>query len=464
MRRRISRNVLVSIATGTLLIVGQPSAGRAALTYDVSLGAGAFVNDNLYLDPETDVEGERQPVNETMYSIAPALNFTWAGQRDLLSGAYRGEYWQFSGDEDLDPRWTHNLAADLAWRRWAPFFLEVREALDRGPSAQQREVEAVIDYTYTNIVTARTGLTWVRGSRSTYELAYRGELETYPQVEDADRVLRQYGEGLARYRWTPLLETEFRVSYGKVERELTADYDELNASVVVDQRLSEHLALRYNLEWFRDAYDAVPGVDDASEGQAAATSTGLLWGAEARGDLSQGGTWHVGYAEDLDYLPDGDTLETGRTSAGMDLRARLGSTLSVEGWHDTRDYRVSGREEAAFGATLDVRWVIVPWAACDLRGTWADTTIREEAAAEIDETTSGAAAGILFLLFERLQLEAGYDYRKNDSSDALRSNTGSRLYAFVTYHFRPLAPGVLPSSYLSRLDTASSGMSTAGRR
>ena len=133
------------------------------------------------------------------------------------------------------------------------------------------------------MVSARTGLVWEFGARGTVELAYRGELETYPQVEDADRVLRQYGEGLARYRWTPLWETEFRVSYGQVERELTADYDELSASVAVDQRLSEHLALRYSLEWLRDAYDAPPGDDAAPEPQGPTVSTSLLVGGRGQG-------------------------------------------------------------------------------------------------------------------------------------------------------------------------------------
>ena len=321
-----------------------------------------------------------------MYTVAPALDLDWVGQRDHLSGDYRGEYWQFTGDEELDPRWTHNLAADLGWRRWAPFFLEVRETLDRGPSAQQRDVEAVIDYTYTNMVSARTGLVWEFGTRGTVELAYRGELETYPQVEDADRVLRQYGEGLARYRWTPLWETEFRVSYGQVDRELTADYNELSASVAVDQRLSEHLALRYRLEWLRDAYEAPPGEDAAPEAARAHGVHQPALGGRGQGRpvaWAEPGAW--AYQDDLDYLPDGDTLETGRTSAEVALRARLGSTLTVGGWYDTRDYRVSGREETAWGPTLDARWLIAPWAAFDVRGTWTDTTIREEAPAEIEE-------------------------------------------------------------------------------
>ena len=276
-----------------------------------------------------------------------------------------------------------------------------------GPSAQGRDVEAAIDYTYTNMVSARTGLVWEFGGRGTSELAYRGEFETYPQVENADRVLRQYGEGLARYRWTPLWGSEFRVSYGQVDRKLTADYNELIASVAVDQRWSERLALRYSLEWLRDAYDATPGDGAEPEAQGPTVSTNLLWGVEATGDLSPGGTWNLGYTENLDYLQDGDTLKTGRASAGVDLRARLGSTLSVDGWYETRDYRVSGREEKAWGATLDARWMILPWAAFDVRGSWTDTTIREEAMAEIEEQTVRAAAGILFLVFRSAATRGG---------------------------------------------------------
>lgn len=459
MTLRVPRGALATLAFGGILIAGPAPEGRAAITYDFSLGTGAFVNDNLYLDPEAGGEGQRGPVQETMYAVAPALDLAWTGEHDHLSAAYRGEYWQFSGDEELDSRWRHDLAANLGWRRWAPFFLEVQETLSMGPSAQARNVEAVIDYTYTNVLSTRTGVTWEIGRRGTAELAYRGELETYPQVEDADRVLRQYGEGMARYRWTPLWQTELRLAYGLVERELTADYQELDASLTVDQRVSEQLTMQYRLEWLRDAYEEAPGEDAAP----ATVTSSLLFGAAVRGDLAAGGTWSLGYNEDLDYLPDGDTIETGRASANVALRARLGSTATIEGWYETLDYRVSPREETDWGATLDARWMITDWAALDVRGTWTDTTIRQEGTAEIGETTIGAAAGILFLLFKRLQLEAGYDYRKNDSNDALRSYTGSRLYAFLTYHFRPVPPGGLPSSYLSRLDTASGGVSTSDR-
>lgn len=452
------RGALAALASGIIVAAGPVPDSRAALTYAPSLGAGVFVNDNLYLDPDHGADGQRRPVSETMYSVAPALDLGWVGEHDHLNGAYRGEYWQFTGDENLDPRWRHGLAADLGWRRWAPFFLEVRENLALGPTAQRRDVEAAIDYTYTNVLMARTGLFWDFGARATAELAYRLALETYPQVDDADRVLRQYAEGTARYRWSPLWETEARLSYGRVARELTADYDEFSASAAVNQRVSEHLVLLYGLEWLRDAYGASPADDSTPEDQGTTVFSSLLWRAGARGDLSPRGTWSLGYQDDLDYLQDGDTLKTGRASAEVAVRARLGSTLTVGGWRESRDFRTSSREETAWGATLDARWMITPWSAFDVRGAWADTTIRQEGTTEVTETSSRAAAGILLLLFKRLQFEAGYDFRKNDSSNALRSYSGSRLYALLTCHFRPLAPGGLPASYLSRLDDSSGGV------
>ena len=451
MMRRKFRVLLGAVAAGTVLMAGRTPEGRAALTYDFSVGAGTFVNDNFYLDPESGAEGQRKPVSETTFTVAPEFNLDWAGQHDHLSGSYSGNYVQFAGDEDLDPRWMHDLSANLGWRRWNPFFLEVHETLSLGPTAQERDVQALIDYTYTNMVSARTGMVWELGARGSVELGYRGELETYPQVEDADRVLRQYGEGVASYRWSPLWSTEFSVSYGQVDRKLTADYTELSVSAAVDQRLSEHLALRYGLEWNRDAYEAAPGGGEVP-GAAGTTESSWLKSVEISGDLSVGGQWNLGYEDTLDYLPDGDTIETGRASAGVDLRARLGSTLAVEGWHETRDYRVSDRAETAWGSTLDARWMIRPWAAFDLLGEWTNTTIREEASPEIEERTARAAAGILFLALQHLQLEAGCDYRSNDSSDAQRSYTGSRVYAFATYYFRPPAPGTLPSSHLSGFD------------
>jgi hypothetical protein len=448
---------LGALAAGLFVLGGQVPEGWAALNYDFSLGAGVTANDNFYLDPETDVEGERGPVKETTFFVSPALDLAWTAPQDHLTGQYRGEYWQFSGDEDLDPRWSHNLEADLSWRRWRPFFFEASVSLDFGPTAQERDIQPVIDYTYTNLVAARTGLHWKFSVRGEAELAYRGELETYPDVEDADPILRQYGEGLVRYRWSPFWESEFRVSYGHVERELTADYDELEAAVLVDQRLSEHLALRYGLEWIRDDYDAAPG-----PGAESGVHDSFLGSAEIRGDLSRGGHWRLAYEEDLDDLSDGDTLESGRASAEVLLRSRLGSTVDIEGWYDTLDYQLSGREEKEWGGTIDVRWMIAPWAAFDVRGAWTDNTIREREQAEVEDRTLGVAAGIMVLMFKRLQFETGYDYRSNDSTDELRSYTGNRFYAFATYHFRPLASGVLPSSYITRMENYPGGMSPRG--
>ncbi len=140
---------------------------------------------------------------------------------------------------------------------------------------------------------------------------------------------RQYGEGLVRHRWTPLWRTELRVAYGQVDRELTADYDELSASVAVDQRWSERLTLRYSLEWLREAYDAPTGRRRrAPEPPGPRCRTNLLWAAEARGDLARGGSWNLGYREDLDDQPDGDTLKTGRTSAGAGISAPASAARS----------------------------------------------------------------------------------------------------------------------------------------
>jgi hypothetical protein len=176
---------LGALAAGIILSAGSVTSARAALTYDFSLGTGAFVNDNLYLDPENGAADQRKPVSETMYTVSPDINLDWTGPRDALRGAYRGAYWQFTGDEELDPRWTHNLAADLRWRRWAPFFLEVQETLNLGPSAQRRNVQAVIDYTYTNNVTARTGMVWDYGARGNAELANE------PMTCDTVRAMRR---------------------------------------------------------------------------------------------------------------------------------------------------------------------------------------------------------------------------------------------------------------------------------
>jgi hypothetical protein len=444
---------LGAIAVGFLVLGWPASEGWAALTYDFAVGTGVLMNDNLYLDPETGAAGQRKPVKETMFTVAPALGLDWVVERDRLSAGYRGEYYQFSGDEELDARWVHNLAANLNWRRWAPFFLEASESLDYGQDPQEVNVQAKIDFTYTNIASVRTGMVWDLGTRGAVELAYRGELETYPQVENADRVLSNFGELSVLYRWTPLWSGTLTLSYGLVERDLTADYDELSATASVDQRLSERLTLRYGLEWYRDTYDAAPGADAVPGDDGSSVYTNLLLEATVRGALSRGGYWSLGYEDTLEYLNDGDTIEIGRASAELALRARLGSSLTVEGWHDTRDYRISGREDTAWGTTLSARWLITPWAACDLVGNWTMTTIQEEGLGDVEDHTIEAGVGLIVIVFDSLQLEAGYDYRNNDSTDPQRTVANNRLYALMSYRFRPLTPGELPPSYLFSLDS-----------
>jgi hypothetical protein len=445
---------LGAVAAGILVLGARASEGRAVLKYDFSLGAGAFYNDNLYFAPETDAAGRLPPVAETSFSVAPAFALDWTGQHDRLSCGYRGAYWSFTGDQELDPRWTNNLGANLSWRRWSPFFLEVNETLEYGELPEEVDIQAPIDYSYTNVVAVRTGLLRELGARGEVQLAYRGELETYPQVENADRVLSQYGEASVRYRWSPLWGSAFSVSYGHVERDLTADYDELTVTASADQRLSEHLELRYGLEWIRDTYDAAPAGDATAGGGGAGDYSSLLLSAEVKGDLERKGFWSLTYEDTLEYLSDGDSLERGHAAATLSLRSRKDSTLTLEGWHDAMAYRLSEREDKEWGATFSARWMITPKAACDLLGTWTNTTIQQEASAEIEDRTLEAGAGVVVMVLDHLQLEAGYLYRNNDSNDELRTYVSNRLYALLTYHFQPLRAGELPSSYLSRLDDA----------
>jgi hypothetical protein len=166
-----------------------------------------------------------------------------------------------------------------------------------------------------------------------------------------------------------------------------------------------------------------------------------------RGDLERGGWWSVAYQDSLEDQPDGDTLEIGRAAATTAIRARLGSALDVGAWHENRDFQDSGRSEAAWGPTLGTRWLITPWSALDLAGSWTSTTIREKGQDEVEDRTAQAAVGLLAMLFGRVQAEAGYVFRKNDSSDALRSYTDNLVFARLTVHFRPVYSGRLPPSY-----------------
>ncbi len=474
-----------------MLIAGQPSEARAALIYDISLGAGAQIDDNFHLDPRTAVEeraeGEaalRQPVKETIFIVSPGLTAMWLGERDRLQLLYNGAYSMFQGDEERDSFWTHAVTADLSWRRWSPFFLEAREERSRVPRSQEREGEAWVDQVDRNLLSVRTGLEAELGARSTFELAYRGELESYSAsgaaapvaeetdsaadvIEELDRLERHYGEALLRHRWSPLWGSELRAAYGKVGRDLAPDYTELRASLAVEQRWSEHLSLRYRLEWRREedgepatgAGTAVEGTaaDGTVAGGAAAVPpvagirSNLLGGAEIRGILERGGSWNLGYQLGQQVQPDGDTLETGRASAAVSIRARLGSTLDLGGWHETRDFRESGREETAWGPTVGARWLLTPWSAFDLAGSWTSTSIREEALAEVEDRTTRVAAGLVLLLVKRVQLDLGYGYRKNDSTDALRAYANNLYFAQLTFHFKPVEAGRIPASYASRL-------------
>lgn len=453
-------SIAVGIAVGIALVAGDASEGTAAYSYDISLGAGAQMNDNFHLDPRTPVEagaeGEaalRQPVQETTFTVNPGVILSWSEGRDRLQLNYGGAYSMFEGDEERDSFWTHTVAADLSWRRWSPFFLEAREERSRVPRTRAREGEAWVDQVDRNLVAVRTGLASDWAARSTFELAYRGELESYsasgaaapvaeetdPGSDALDRVERHYGEALLTHRWSPLWGSHLRVAYGQVDRDLAPDYTELRASLAVDQRWSEHVELRYRLEWRWEEDGEI--------------RSNLLGGAEIRGGLDRGGSWNLGYQRGQQAQPDGDTLETGRASAAVSIRARLGSTLDLGGWHETRDFRESGREETAWGPTLGVRWLLTPWAALDLAGSWTSTAIREAGLAEIEDRTTRVAAGLVLLLVKRVQLEAGYGYRKNDSADALRSYTNNLVFALLTFHFKPVESGGLPASFATGLVT-----------
>lgn len=470
---RKPKGAFKAIAAGIVLMAGPASEGRAALSLDISLGAGVQLNDNLHLDPRTPVvageESLRQPVKETIFTGNPSVAASWSEGRDRLLLNYAGEYSTFQGDERRDPAWVHNIAADLNWRRWSPFFLEAREERSRVPQTQERDGVAAVDQVDRNRVLVHTGLVSEMGSRSTVEMAYRGELETYsvnraaePAADESDsgigefdRVQRQYGEALVRHSWNPFWESGLRVAYGRVDRNLTSDFAELRASLTVDQKWGEKIALRYRFEWRREDDDEPAGNDAATAATEAAEAPGtpvdtersnVLIAAAIRGGLERGGSWDLAYQDGLTDQPDGDTLKTGRASAAVALRARLGSTLDVGGWHETRDYRISGREETAWGPTFAIRWMITTWSALDLAGSWTKTTIREEGLDEYEDRTTRAAAGLVLLLFKRVALEAGYGYRKNDSTAALRSYANNLVFALVTFHFKPIVSGRLPSS------------------
>lgn len=470
MTLRRSKRACGLIALGLVMFTGQPVEGWAALTYDFTLGAGVQRNDNLYLDPKpSDAEGAggeeglREPVEVTIFTVNPGAVISWDAERDQLRLRYHGEYSHYRGDEEPDPLWVHTIAANLSWRRWAPFFLEAGEERARIPRSQDQDIEASVDQVDRNRATVRTGLVADFGPRSTVEIAYRGELETYAEdgstdeadeaddgADELDRVQRQYAEAMVRHRWSPLWGSEVRAAYGLVAREIASDYAEFRVSADVDQRWSEQITSHYRLEWRREEDDEPAEADETGESPDTVRAN-LLLGVAISGTLEFGGSWNLAYQDGLQDLVDGDTLETGRTSAAVALRARGGSSLDVGGWYETRDYRVSGRAETAWGPTFAARWLMAPWAALDVGAGWTRTTIQEEALEEVRDRTSRVSAGVVLLALERVQVEAGYGFRKNDSADALRSYTNNIVFALVTFHFRPVGPGRLPPSYAAGL-------------
>lgn len=438
-----------ALAAAGVLAVCAPGA-LAAFSWELSVGAGVQLNDNLFLEPSTPDDPERrQPVDETIVTFVPAVAAEWNVGVDRLRLDYRGEHWQFEGDAQLAPRWLHALAADAAWRRWAPFFLEAREIRGLTPRSVNREGEAVLEQVDWNLATLRTGLAWDFGPRGVMEFAYRGELETFPGVEDADRLQRQSGEGLVRYRWSPLWAGEALLSYGRLDRDLSPDAAELRALAIVDQNWSPLVGLRYRLGLVRTVTEE-PEVDPvAPEEPVGTVSNDVLKGIELHGGLLHGGSWSLAYADTQEDRPSGDTLTIGRASAALDLHARLGSALRAGGWHESRKYRLSGRRERAWGPTLEARWMIAPWAAFDLGARWTKTVGRQEGLAELVERTTRAAAGVTLLFLRRLQFEAGYSYGNNDASDELLSYDNELFYAFATFHFQPVFFDRLPPSRVS---------------
>jgi hypothetical protein len=450
----VSRRRGAAALLGALAALAVPclrGEAHAALTWDASVGAGVQWTDNLHFDPRTPIEeGRRQPVEELIFVGTPSVQLAWAEGRDRLQLAYAGEYQRFSGDEELDALWVHDLAGSLGWRRWDPFFLEVRERLDREARSQQRETEAVVDQIDHNVVTVRSGFWREYGTRGIVDIGYRGELDSYPGVDDADRVLRHSGEVLWRYRWTPIYQTELRASWGRVSRDLNADYTEGRVFLGVDQRISEQLSAAYGLELIRQ--DVVSG--GVAGGQERGDRTALLKGASLSGGHERGGSWRLAYQEYLEGEPDGDTLERKRASAEATLNARLGSSWWTRGWYEARDYRDSGREEHAWGPMTTARWLLVPWLAGDLAASWTSTAVREADQPQVEDHTVRLAAGLVARVSARLTLEAGYCYRKNDSDDAARSYRGNLVFAYLTGHFRALQPRQLPASHVFALITS----------
>lgn len=405
----------------------------------------------MHNTPDSPGDGSPPPVTETAYVYSPTLLLGWTVPRDHLNLSYRGEYRTFDGDEKHDALWIHNLAADLSWRRWSPVFLEVSEAWGRVPRSQERDGVAVVDQIDSSRLTVRTGIVRELGARGAMELAYGMEQVTFPGTEDADRAQRQYGEGLARYRWTPLLGSEFRLSYGWLDRSLAAESTEARASAAVEQRFSEHLAARYSLEWIRSEADRL--VDQVAEPEESGLTirTSLLKGVGITGELSPVSSWNLNYADTQEYLADGDTLQSSRASVGVAWRAWLGSSLRAGGWYAQREYRVSGRKETAWGPTADLRLAITRWLACSVGGGWSSATIREEGLEEREDRRTQASAGIVGSLGRHVMFQTGYQYQHSSSTDAMRSFTSNLYMAQVTYYLGAFVSLHVPSSPAGRV-------------
>lgn len=458
MRRAALRSALLAGALAAAFFTGVRAA-PAASRYDLTLGVGALVNDNLHLDPEegAGIEGQRSPLKETLYVVVPGFLVDWREGRDRLHGEYRGEYWTAGRDDEPEPFWVHAVAADLAWRRWSPFFLELREVRSRVPRSSEGENEAYIDQIDENRIVGRAGGSWDLSGRTTLEVAYRVDHLSYPGSAEVDEAFSHGAEGVLRNRLNPLWQSTLRLSYGATERDLVADYTTLSAFGALDQRWDERITLRYQLEWRReDAEREPPGGAVSADAELPAEDDdlvrdGLLVGAELRWRLARGGSWTLAYQEVQLNRPDGDTLKTGRASAGLSLRARLGSGLNVSARYEDREYRISGREETVWGPSLNARWVVAPWVACDIAAGWASASIRAAGLPEVEDRSTVLSAAVVFLIRGHVQLEAGYVFRENDSSDAAREYTNHLVFTALTWRLRAFGPGELPPLQSARL-------------
>jgi hypothetical protein len=162
----------------------------------------------------------------------------------------------------------------------------------------------------------------------------------------------------------------------------------------------------------------------------------------------------LSYDDRLESQPNGDTLELGRASLYGRFRARLGSEIVSGIWRETRDFRISGREDTDWGPTLFARWLIAPWAALDAGGSWVRSDIHAPGEEDLEDRTTRVGAAALVLVGRHLVAEAGYVYRRNDSTDPARGYTANLLFAGLTYHFATVQPGRLPASTIDRLTTS----------